>query len=235
MKYLLMALAFAIFSVFTGSLHGAGNDVKIPMPNVHVKSIEFKNELGLFEVATENGNLFYMTKDRRYAIMGNVFALPAMENITEERKAEIFKIDFSSLPLSNAVKLSAGTKKIAVFSSPDCPWCRKLHEDMKLLKNVEVYVFLVPYGAPEKANAIWCSADKSATLEKLYTGAKIPTGTNSCDAASVISENGKLAKKLGLSGYPTIVIDDGRRISGYIPHQLLETKIFKKTAKRGQK
>jgi len=43
--------------------------------------------------------------------------------------------DFSKLPLKDAVVLGAkgAKKKVAVFSDPDCPYCRKLHDEMKLV------------------------------------------------------------------------------------------------------
>ena len=170
MKKHLTALGIALLLAGVAShVHGAGDNalMKMPIPNGAIKSMEYKNDLGLYEVVADNGNIFYVTKDNKYAIVGNVFELPAMRNVTEERKAQIFKVEFSTLPIGNAIRISEGSRKIAVFSSPDCPWCKRLHAELKLMKDVEVYVFLLPSG---KSNAIWCSADRAEALDRAYSG-----------------------------------------------------------------
>ncbi len=219
----ILSSAFATDQPSNGGVAKPSNGVKIP--GVVVKNIEYNNKLDLYEVATADGQLFYLTKDTKHVVFGNAFEIATMKNVTEERKSHLFKVDFSKLPLDKAVKITDGQKKIAVFSSPDCPWCRKLHPEIKKLSGVSAYVFLVSYGSPEKLKSIWCSSDRAEALEKAYSGTTLPPNGNSCNYQPVI-DSGNLAKSLSVNAYPTIITDDGRRISGYLAFDKLRDAIY---------
>jgi thiol:disulfide interchange protein DsbC len=82
-------------------------------------------------------------------------------------------------------------------------------------KDIAFYIKMFPLqmhpGAYEKAKAIVC--EKSlALLEDAFEKKEIPKPT--CET-QVIDENIKLAEKLGISGAPTLILPDGRVISGY--------------------
>ena len=82
-------------------------------------------------------------------------------------------------------------------------------------KDIAFYIKMFPLqmhpGAYEKAKAIVC--EKSlALLEDAFEKKEIPKPT--CETR-VIDENIKLAEKLGISGAPTLILPDGRVISGY--------------------
>jgi len=82
-------------------------------------------------------------------------------------------------------------------------------------KDIAFYIKMFPLpmhtGAYEKAKAIVC--EKSlAFLDDAFEKKQLPKPT--CDT-QVIDENIKLAEKLGISGAPTLILPDGRVISGY--------------------
>ena len=82
-------------------------------------------------------------------------------------------------------------------------------------KDIAFYIKMFPLqmhqGAYEKAKAIVC--EKSlALLEDAFEKKEIAKPT--CET-QVIEENIKLAEKLGISGAPTLILPDGRVISGY--------------------
>ena len=82
-------------------------------------------------------------------------------------------------------------------------------------KDIAFYIKMFPLqmhpGAYEKAKAIVC--EKSlALLEDAFEKKEIPKPT--CET-QVIDENIKFAEKLGISGAPTLILPDGRVISGY--------------------
>ena len=90
--------------------------------------------------------------------------------MTEERIAELGKIDVKSLPLNQAIKYvkGKGERTLYIFSDPDCPYCQRLEQNMVGVDNVTVYVFLYPLtslhpNAEKVSNQIWCSK----TLQKL--------------------------------------------------------------------
>ena len=94
-------------------------------------------------------------------------------------------------------------------------------------KDVAFYIKLYPLkihpGAYEKSKAIVC--EKSlALLEQAYEKKPIPKAT--CET-TVIDENMKLAERLRINSLPTLILPDGRVISGYKDAEVLKTLIGK--------
>ncbi|OZA31449.1 MAG: hypothetical protein B7X82_15740 [Hydrogenophilales bacterium 17-64-65] len=63
-----------------------------------------------------------------------------------------------------------------------------------------------------KADAVWCSKDRSAAWSALMLEGKVPKKTKGCEAPhqAVLP----LAEKLGISGTPFLVAGDGRTMPG---------------------
>ena len=55
--------------------------------------------------------------------VGDLIDVNTRKSLTEERAADLNKIDFATLPLDKAIKevRGNGKLKVAVFSDPDCP------------------------------------------------------------------------------------------------------------------
>jgi len=82
-------------------------------------------------------------------------------------------------------------------------------------KDIAFYIKMFPLqihpGAYEKAKAIVC--EKSlALLDDAFEKKELPKPK--CET-TVVDENLKLAEKLGISGAPTLIMPDGRVLSGY--------------------
>ena len=145
------------------------------------------------------------------------------------------KIDFSKLPLQSAVAVGPknAKKKIAVFTDPDCPYCRKLHDEMKKVlekrKDTAFYVFLRPLpmhkDAFKKSEAILCDKAKAlALLDDAMAGKTLPEP--SCSTAKEqVEKNNALADSLEFRGTPTMVRGDGLVNSGYLPAEQLSAWI----------
>jgi thiol:disulfide interchange protein DsbC len=187
-------------------------------PKIKVEKISPAPVKGFHEVITMNKEIFYMDDTGRFLLVGNLIDTKGWKSLTSERHQEISKIDFSSLPLEKAVKFGKGSRKIAVFDDPDCPYCRKLHAELKMLDGVEIYVFLYPLPnhprAFEKSIAIWCSSDRVQALHEAMEGKEVKLST--CDAKAV-EETIDLGRRLGIASTPTIFLDSGMRIGGYLP------------------
>jgi thiol:disulfide interchange protein DsbC len=146
------------------------------------------------------------------------------------------KVDFSRIPLGDALVLGSATakKKVIVFSDPDCPFCRQLHPIMKQIiekhGDVAFYIILNPLpmhkDSPRKVQAILCS--KSITmLDDAFTGKSIPEPAANC-TPEAMERSMALAKSLEFNGTPTLVREDGTVLSGWLPEEKLLEWIDKK-------
>ncbi len=177
---------------------------------------------GLYEVITQD-HLFYSDEKGNFLIDGAVYDLNSMRNITEERSRKLFAIDFSKLPLENAIKevIGKGERKLAVFTDPNCGFCKKLEGELLHMDNVTVYHFLFPLfpGSDEKVRNVWCSKDRLQAWNDMMHGGKIPAAA-SCNTP--IEKNLALGRALKINGTPALIFSDGTIVPGYLPAAELE-------------
>ena len=228
----LLVLAFISFSL------GAWADetslrklIEVAYPKMSVESVTKTNHAGLYEVYM-GGQIIYTDEKFSFLIAeGRMVDTKTKRDITSDRLADLSKIDFSSLPLDQAIKVvkGNGNKKIAVFSDPDCPFCKRLEQnELSAINDVTIYTFLLPLDqlhpdAANKAKAIWCSADKSKAWSEWMNNAVAPTGKTDC--TNPLERNIALGKKIGVTGTPAIFFTDGSRITGSVPLAQIEKKI----------
>jgi len=182
---------------------------------------------GLYEVITQD-HLFYTDENANFLIDGIVFDLKSMRNITEERSRKLFAIDFNQLPLELAVKKvkGKGERKIAIFTDPNCGFCRRLEKELMQIDNITIYQFLYPVfpGSDEKVRAVWCSKDRVKAWDDMMQHDVIPPAGN-CETptAKVLA----LGRKLKVNGTPALVFADGTINPGYLPAAELEKALTK--------
>ena len=172
---------------------------------------------GVFEVPM-GANLAYVDASGQYFLFGHLYDMKAQRDLTAERKDTLARIDFSALPLADAIKdvRGRGSRALAIFSDPDCPHCRRLEAELKGLSDVTIHTFLMPIAslhpqARAKAIAVWCAKDRLGAWQALMTRDQVPP---SADCAHPVDRNVALAERLGVTGTPTLVAADGRVLPG---------------------
>ncbi len=179
---------------------------------------------GLWAVEVEKGGkrfVVYVDFAKKYLVEGRFTPLADLG------KPILRKVDVASIPTKDAILLGSkkAKHKIIIFDDPDCPYCKKLHGELKkIVKKRKDIAFLIKmYPLPvhpeayDKAKAIACKKSLKL-LEDAFAGKKLPPP--SCDT-TVIDDNIRLARKLGINGTPAIILPDGRLIPGYVDAELL--------------
>lgn len=186
--------------------------------NVKVDAVTRTPYGGLYEVRT-GGDIFYTDETARYMFVGKVVDLTTLKDLTRERMDAIAGIrSFSDLPLDLAIKTvkGNGSRVMAVFEDPNCPYCKKLHATLKGVDNVTVYTFLLNILSDDstvKGRNIWCAADRSKAWEAWMDEGK-PAAAANC--ATPNEQVIALARRLHVMGTPTVYFYDGTRtISGF--------------------
>ena len=154
---------------------------------------------------------------------------------TEQATQKLNQVDWSKLPLDKALKIvkGDGSRSIAVFSDPQCPYCIKFEQEViNHIDNVTVYLFLFPLPFHDKAlpysEEILCSSNPSQAWGNWMTTQKGLVGTEAavkkaCTPAALAAAQAKLAemKQVGqyvhVTGTPTIVFPNGQVIPGALP------------------
>jgi thiol:disulfide interchange protein DsbC len=129
-------------------------------------------------------------------------------------------IDFEKLPFADAFTIVRGNgkRRIALFEDPNCGYCKRFERDLQKVDNVTIHVFLYPILGPqstERSKVIWCARDKARTWQDWMVQDKpLPTATG-CDTAA-LARNVELGRRHQVTGTPTLVFTDGRRVPGAI-------------------
>ncbi len=163
----------------------------------------------------------YLDFSKKYLVTGDVLDLGTLTNLTRDRYISLNRIDPSIIPLDDAVVVGdpAAEVRIVVFDDPECPFCKKLHPEMKKVvsqrPDVAFFIKMLPLkihpNARKKAEAIIC-AKSAQLLEDSLAGKEIPDPTCETDQ---VEKNEALARKIGVRSTPTLVFPDGRVVPGY--------------------
>lgn len=206
-------------------------------PKVHVGKITKTPYGGLYEVVV-NGQIVYTDEKFNFLIVdGGLIDTKTKRDVTRERMDELSKIDFSKLPLEQAIKVvkGSGARKIAVFSDPDCPYCKKLEQqELSKINDVTIYTFLYPLeqlhsDATRKSKVIWCAQDRAKAWQDWVMNDQLSKNSGECETP--LQNIADLGRSLGVNSTPTIFLSNGRRIPGAYPAEELE-KAMNEAAKK---
>ena len=172
-------IALSLFAAFS-SAHGADvekmrKQLTENMPGMQIGSITKAPYGGLYEFVANGYNVYYTDENASVVFVGKVVDLKTKKNLVEERSRQLMKVDFASLPLDKAiVKVKGnGSRKLAIFSDPDCPACQQLEPELAKLNDVTIYTFLYPVtelhpDAERKAKLVWCAEDRAEILDVAF-------------------------------------------------------------------
>lgn len=207
---------------------GIRKAIQAAYPKVKVDSVSKTPYPGLYEVFLE-GQLVYTDENFSYFIAeGRLIDPKTKKDLTSSRMEELTKVDFNGLPLDQAIKVvrGNGSRKVVVFSDPDCPFCKKLElQELAPINDVTIYTFLYPLeglhpDAGNKAKAIWCSSDKVKAWNDWMLKGQLDKTNTSCDTP--LDKIAALGRKLGISSTPTLIFADGKRMLGAYPSKDIE-------------
>ncbi|OGR33887.1 MAG: hypothetical protein A2091_07715 [Desulfuromonadales bacterium GWD2_61_12] len=206
-----------------------------------VHKVEFAEIPGFWVVEVEKEKQrfpLYVDFSKAYVVAGNVIRLKDGENVTARYQtamnggkgakaapptppAPAKKIDFSRIPLDDALLLGSPAAKIrvVVFTDPECSFCKKLHVELKevvrLDSNVAFLIKMFPLKIHPNAYGIAKSVvcTKSLTLlEASFSGA--PVLPSACETTKV-DESLALGEAIGINSTPTLILPDGTLLPGY--------------------
>ena len=180
----------------------------------------------LWEVdVARNGRIYplYLDYSMKHLFNGQIIRLADMENLTGRRATDLNRVDVASIPVKDAIRIGspAAKKTVIVLSDPTCPYCVKLHGELgkAAAKDADVAFLVMPYprnandkAAYRKCQTVVC-AKSEKVLDDAFNGKEVPAP--SCETKAV-DETIRLAGRLQVQGTPSMILPDGRLISGYM-------------------
>ena len=164
-----------------------------------------------------------MDYGKKHLIQGMVVDIEKLEPVSAHQQnspqpKQQTSLDVKTIPTANAVIMGnpKGSKKLYVFTDPDCPYCRKGHTELKKLATIapDVAIYIMLYPLPMHPGAF----DKSRTIletksldfmDKAFDGKDIPKPKKE-SSRKAIDEIVAFANANGISGTPTMVMPDGK-------------------------
>jgi len=194
-------------------------------PGIQVESVARTPIAGIYEVFV-GGGVHYVDENVNYIIMnGRLIDIERKTDLTEERMRVLTGVRFDQLPFDLAFRKvqGKGTRKLAYFSDPNCPYCKKIERELAQLENVTIYIFLYPVLGPdsyEKSKAVWCSKDRVKVWDEMMLNGNPPKTAGTCDTP--IEKILAFGRQKGINATPTLFFADGQRVTGAIPGDQLK-------------
>ena len=202
-------------------------NLKQQHPNLDIQNIQATEMRGIYSGSMQ-GQVVYLNEDAKHILAGSMIRLSDQQNLTKALLVQQNSIDWKKLPLQDALKTVRGTGKrqLAIFSDPNCPYCKQLEVELKKLNDVTIYTFILPLKAQSvrPSQQVYCEANPAQAWEDLIAKGLSPRTSQSC--TNPIQRNLKLAQSLGLNGTPAIIFSNGFKVMGAYPAAQIE-QIFK--------
>lgn len=228
MKTWLTSLALLLtLSIAHADIQTVEKNLKNNFPDIAVQSVKTTQLKDIYEVYM-GGRIVYTNDDATLFLVGHLIDLKAQKNLTEESEQILNSIDVKTLALDQAIKhvKGNGERTLYIFSDPDCPYCQKLEKELVKINNVTIYLFLYPIASlhPNAVNIskqIWCSKDPYQAWQNYVFNSTKPLQSTNCKTP--VDQNIQLAHHLNISGTPSFFLKNGRRISGALSAEQIES------------
>lgn len=205
-------------------------DELLSFAGVTVKSVKPAPARGLFEVFFEQGGkigIVLVDFAKKHLIQGMVIDLATKEPVAAHdsdipKPKQFTGVDPNLIPVSSAFLMGnpKGSKKLYVFTDPDCPYCRTLHAELikleKAAPDVAIMIMLYPLPmhpqAYDKARTV-LSTKSRKHLDHAFEGKEIPKPKGDAGKGAVDAVL-KFTQEQGINGTPMILLPDGKIYQG---------------------
>ncbi len=190
-----------------------------------------------YQIISKNGSKVYTDKEVSKFISGDLIIVENnnLKNITKQEnrlrnKKIIDEIDLkyhqslTHYPNTNDKKIAS----IYVFSDFTCPYCKKMHQNLKEFNSLGIEVYYIPFPrntmedvrAVKGLQKIMCAKDKRSAFDEAFSDPKAYAFQSvkeniACPEAIDILSLHNYADSLGVQGTPTAFTSNGSKISGF--------------------
>jgi thiol:disulfide interchange protein DsbC len=180
---------------------------------------------GMYEVVIDD-QLLYTDAQGEYLFEGSIIEAKSHRDLSGERRKVLFAIDFNKLPLELAIKKVKGNgkRKLAIFTDPNCSFCRRLEKELSGIRDVTLYFFLYPIfpGSDEIVRNVLCSKNPIKAWDDWMLSEISPVKAVCTTQTEQVMA---LGQKLHVNGTPNLIFGNGIQAPGYLPAEELEKNL----------
>lgn len=188
---------------------------------------------GLIEVELDTGETLFSDRKGEFIVTGDLLQASSGSLINLSAMARQGKVAdwIAAVPEQEMIIFEPDETRatITVFTDVDCQYCRKLHSEIGQINDMGIRVRYMAYPRGGEAStafpkmiSVWCSDDRARALSQAKHGQNIPT--RQCD--NHVLEHYNLGNRIGISGTPALVLEDGTVIPGYVGAQQLGAMVL---------
>ncbi len=188
-----------------------------------------------FREAVVGGQVLYISDDGKYLMQGVLLDVPAKKNLSETALAGVRSGLLKGIPVADRIVFSPPNPrhKVLVFTDVECGYCRKMHSEMAEYNRQGIAVEYAAFprmgvNTPdfEKMVAVWCAPDRRKALTDAKNERRVPV--RKC--TSPVRMQYEVGRRVGLTGTPMILAEDGTQLGGYLPPAELRAALDKHAA-----
>lgn len=191
-----------------------------------------------FREVVASGQVVYVSDDGKYLFQGGLLDIDKRKDMSEAAMAKVRVEVLKTLPMRDRIVFSpAGKPKhtVVVLTDIECGYCRKFHSEIAEYnkRGIEVEYIAFPRAGIGSADykkmvAVWCADDRRKALTDAKDDRKVPMK----DCTSPVNMQYAAGLRMGLTGTPMILSQDGEMLGGFLPPAALEQRLEKLAADR---
>ncbi|MCY3769705.1 MAG: DsbC family protein [Gammaproteobacteria bacterium] len=199
--------------------------MKLLPGDIEILGIEESAMENTFIVQLESQELFVYSRGD-FLLVGDLYDAARQVHVGEERTAARMAEAVASVSPDQMVVMGPDTGRyVTVFTDTDCVYCQQFHKTVPELqeRGLQVRYLMFPrtgIGSPSyhEAVAVWCSEDQGQAMTVAKSGGVV----ESTECENPVESQYFLGRKIGVRGTPTLVLDNGQVIPGFLtPDELL--------------
>lgn len=176
---------------------------------------------GLYEV-TLGAYVVYASADGAHMVRGDLLETDTGKNLTEERRVAARRTAIRDMDAESMIVFSPKKVEhtVTVFTDVDCGYCAKLHAEMEEYTDLGISIRYLAFpragvdsDSYHKTVSVWCADDQQEAITAAKRGDDVPD--KQCE--NPVSAHYELGRDMGVRGTPTMILESGAIIPGYVP------------------
>ncbi len=218
---LALVLQLGVGSLAMADTDGVSEGLRALVPDsTLIGDIEETSMPGVYEVMLD-GQFLHVYRSGQLLMIGEIYDLDRRVSLKDERADQMISAVVEKIPVESMLIFEPEETKrhLTIFTDVDCGFCRRFHRQVPDLVKAGLEIrYLgfpragIPSSSYDTLVSVWCADDPKSAMTMAKNGQDIETRT--CD--SPVESHYAIGQSAGIRGTPTMVLDDGMVIPGYV-------------------